>query len=347
MVAQSMGQAGKQAQPHSSADLASLASVSLLPLAPLTLQAPATSLRCDWPVYLAPMEGITDAGYRELVIACGGIGIACTDYLRLHSGSLTRAVMRRRFGPTQPIPVGIQFMASDPKWLATACRKAERIGAAFVDINAGCPSPRVFQRCAGSGLLAYPEQLAQLVQTMVAAVRIPVTVKIRLGIHDRSQLAENIHAVAESGVQLITVHGRLRQDSYARPTNLDGIAEAVSFAARYDLPVVANGGVRDLASAQQMISHTRCHGLMIGHGLLADPFLGRQLAGGKAPTRSEAIQFLRAYADYLTAAYGESGAHGRFKRLLRYYNAAHILEQPELRTAALRCQAINDLWELL
>ena len=271
------------------------------------------------------------------------------------AGHRLRAMMRRRYygaditdaDQCSPpiIPVGVQFMASEATWLATAARKAERMGAPFVDLNAGCPSPRVFSRCAGSGLLADPEQLAELVRTMVQAVSIPVTVKIRLGISDKSLLQENIMAIRESGAALLTVHGRRRCDTYQSAVDIGGIAQAVSWAG--SLPVIANGGVHDAQSARDLLRESNAAGLMIGHGLLRDPTLGRQLAGGAAPTLQEARKFIADYARSLIQAYGLAASFGRFKRLLRYYDCAGILSDPPQRKAVLRASDFPAMGRVL
>lgn len=279
------------------------------------------------PVLLAPMEGVTDQIFRNLVAELGGLGGACTDFVRLSVAPASRRVLQRRLGVgAVGVPVGIQFMAAEARHVAASVAAAESAGAAFIDLNFGCPAPGVFAKCAGSALLAQPQRLAEIVAAAVGATGLPVGVKLRAGIESVDQLENILSAAVATRPAFVTLHARLRTQSYSEPATWDWLRQAREILTRIapGLPFIGNGGVTSAADVTRMRKETGCDAVMIGCGAIADPFIFRVAAGGASATRGEAADFALRYADALTLAGGPRLATARLKQLLRWYRAGGL-----------------------
>ena len=309
---------------------------------------PARNVTIATPLFLAPMEGITDPTFRDHVMAIGGLGAACTEFIRLSVAPVPSKVVRRNLGPNRAtVPVAVQFMAADETHLAATIRNAERAGATWIDLNFGCPAPVVFNKCAGSALLAKPELMARIIATAVAATGLPVSVKMRVGITATIQLGECLRAAAGSGAAMITLHARLRCESYAMPATWAWIAEArrILDQGGHRLPLVGNGSVDAPADVARMHAETGCDGVMIGRAALADPWIFSQVQGGAAPTPALAARFALAYAASVAAGGGAHASLIKLKQLIRYFSAGGIFAgREEERRRLLR---LPDLAQLL
>lgn len=266
------------------------------------------------------MEGVTDRAFRDAVLDLGGVGAASTEFLRVHSAPVPRAVLERELGPVRhDVPVAIQLMASGTEHLAESVVHAVQAGAAWVDLNFGCPVKRICGRGAGSALLATPDLLGRIVETAVAATELPVSAKLRVGIDDDSRLDELVDAVADAGAALLALHARRRIDSYEDPARWEWLTRAAErwHRRRPDAPFVGNGGVDGPESARRMIAETGSDAVMVGRAALADPFLFRRASGGPAGTGPEAAAFVLRYLDAIDPARGGRNPLGRIKQLLR------------------------------
>ena len=271
---------------------------------------------------LAPMEGVTDRAFRDAVLDLGGVGGACTEFLRISVAPLSRKVVRRELGPARDdTPVGVQIMAAGDEHVAESARRVEAAGAPFLDLNFGCPVKCVFGKGAGAALLEQPETIARIVDAAARAVRIPVTAKIRAGVNDDSRLEDVVLAAANSGAAALCIHARLRSDSYAAPARWAWVTRAVEVArgTGTGMLVIGNGGVDAAADAQRMIDETDCDAVMVGRAAMRDPFLFRCSLGGAPAMRDEALAFLRAYHDAMTGR--PRYRLGRMKQLLRVFEA--------------------------
>jgi tRNA-dihydrouridine synthase C len=282
-------------------------------------------------VLLAPMDGITDRVFRDLVIGLGGLGAACTEFVRLSVAPAPERVVRDYFGPPMPIPVGVQFMAAEPTHLAASIAVAERVGAAFIDLNFGCPAPVVFSKCAGSGLLAHPDRIAALVRTAVAATTLPVGAKLRVGITGPERLEEILTAIVAENPAFITLHARLRVHPYTHPATWAWLAQAKTIMLRIapSIPLIGNGSVDTAEDVARMRAETGCDGVMIGRAALADPFIFRVAAGGPSATAFEAAAFAVRYMEVLQAAGGPRLVLGKIKQMLRWYRAGGLFDGSE------------------
>ncbi len=303
------------------------------PLPPLEIRGRTSAVRFPVAALLAPMDGVTDPAFRNLVLDLGDAGGAVTEFVRISSGPTSARALRRELGPPRRAgpPVGIQIMTPGPEHVAETARNAERAGAAWVDLNFGCPVKRVFDKCAGSALLAHPEKVEAIVAAAVSGTGIPVSAKVRAGIEDDSRLEEILSAAAAGGAAMITLHARLRTDSYATAARWERIARGAALLAR-DFPAVAlvgNGGIDRAADAPRMLRETGCRGVMVGRAALADPWIFREIAGGPPAAAAEAGAFARAYL--------ATAAGGKAKQFVRWYRAGGIFEgREEIRDRLLR-----------
>lgn len=291
---------------------------------------------------LAPMSGVTDSPFRRLVKLASGdaVGLVMSEFISIEL--LTRkqlqAAVRLSFSESER-PVSVQLYGADPERMAEAARMVEDAGADLLDINCGCPAPKIVRRGGGAGLLRDLPRLASLLDHTVRAVSIPVTVKIRNGWCDDSINALETLAVAEAhGAQAIAVHGRTRVQLYRGEADWSVVAE---MKARARIPVLGSGDILSAADALGRFAATGCDGVMIGRGAITNPWIFRQIAdevAGRArhePTWGDTLEVLRRYHELLLALYPPRVAPGRMKmmlsRLLKGFDRA-----PDTRVTCLR-----------
>jgi len=282
-------------------------------------------LRFDPPLLLAPMEGVTDRSFRGLILESnpGAVGATCTEFIRVTAPPIPTRRLAPELdggaggaGATRVVPLGLQLMGNRPDMVAATAVHAAEAGADFVDLNFGCPAPRVYQHRAGSALLDDPPALEALLQAVVEACPLPVTAKIRAGgEHDRD-LEDIARRVEQAGARLLTVHARLRTERYQDPADWRRIERAVAAVA---IPVVGNGSADSPAAIEAMFEQTGCAGVMVGRAAMADPWIfGRWRTRAAADGDPELLAWLRDYARRM----GDGGASplhtaGRLKMMLR------------------------------
>ena len=224
---------------------------------------------------LAPMAGVADRAMRELCVSYGAsyvIGeMASSKGISMHdrkSASLLSISPQER-------PAGVQLFGDDPLTMAKAAEMAMDYAPDFLDINMGCPAPKVAGNGGGSALMKKPQLAAEIVRACVHAVPVPVTVKMRIGWDDETRNATELAKLcADAGAAAITVHGRTRAQMYAPPVYLDEIRRVKQ---AVDVPVIGNGDVTDGESAKRMLDETGCDFLMVGRGALGRPWVFSQI----------------------------------------------------------------------
>ena len=224
---------------------------------------------------LAPMAGVADAAFRTV---CREYGAPYTVGEMVSAKGLCMSSEKSRglltLAPGEH-PAAIQLFGSEPSTMAQAARIALEYGPDVIDINMGCPAPKVTSGGAGSALMRTPELAGRIIESVAAAVDVPVTVKIRRGWDERSENAVKMAKIAEScGAKAITVHGRTRAQQYAPPVDLGTIA---AVKAAVNIPVIGNGDVRSASDAERMIKATGCDLVMIGRGALGAPWIFRSI----------------------------------------------------------------------
>ncbi len=226
-------------------------------------------------LFLAPMEGVGDSSFRQAIARIGGIDEAVTEFISVpcnaHVKSLAKVYHSKELTPT---PLAAQIMGSDPNLMAAMASELAQRGAPRIDINCGCPSNTVTGRGAGSSLLKDPRFLHEVAKSVVNAVSIPVTIKMRSGYEDTSLFQENLFAAEESGVRFITLHPRTKIEGYKPPARWDLIALAKEL---LKIPVIGNGDIVKIQDALDILSYTKCDALMIGRGAIMNPFLFLQI----------------------------------------------------------------------
>ncbi|OWK36977.1 tRNA dihydrouridine synthase DusB [Fimbriiglobus ruber] len=227
---------------------------------------------------LAPLAGYTNYPFRRSVREAGGVGLCTTDLVNaraiLEGSSKTMDLLAT--GPDDR-PLSVQIFGGNPREMAGAAKFLQDYGATVVDINMGCPVRKVVRVGGGSALMCDTTGTTiKLVQDVVEAVKIPVTVKMRLGWDDENHSAPYFAREFERvGVAAVTVHGRTRAQGFLGSVNRTGIRAVVEAVDK--IPVFGNGDIMSVADAAQMIEETGCHGIAIGRGALANPWFFRQL----------------------------------------------------------------------
>src|SRR5258706_14214337 len=218
---------------------------------------------------VAPMAGITDRPFRKLARRYGA-GLAVSEMLSARPELReSRKSRLRRDHTGEPGPISVQIAGADPALLADAARFNVDHGAQIIDINMGCPAKKVCNVAAGSALLENEPLVAAILEAVINAVSVPVTLKIRTGPHPERRNAVRIARIAEAaGVQMLAVHGRTRACAFAGSAEYDTIAEVK---ARVAIPVVANGDIESGAEARRVLEATGADGIMIGRAAQGRP----------------------------------------------------------------------------
>ncbi len=268
------------------------------------------NLKLNNNVLLAPMAGVTDKAFR-MITKPFGPGLMYTEMVSgkglFYNNKKTSDLLSSE---EEEKPLATQLFGHEPNVLASIAEKALEFGAELIDINMGCPAPKITGNGDGSALSKNPELAGEIVDAVVRAVDVPVTVKIRKGWNDDAVNAVEMAKIAEqSGAAAITVHGRTREQFYSGTADLD-IIKAVKSAV--SIPVIGNGDITDEESAKHMLDYTGCDGIMIGRGAQGNPWIFRRVihfleTGEKLepPTVAERAEKMAEHLELLVKYKGE------------------------------------------
>ncbi len=280
------------------------------------------------PVILAPMAGVTDLPFR-LLCKEQGAGLLCMEMVSAkaiyYNNKNTEALMEIR---EEERPVSLQLFGSDADIMAEMAKRIEERPFDILDINMGCPVPKVVNNGEGSALMKNPALVEEIVRKVAGAIQKPVTVKIRKGFDDAHCNAVEIAKIAEeAGAAAIAVHGRTREQYYTGKADRDCI-RAVKEAVR--IPVIGNGDVVDAASAKALLDATGCDGIMVGRGAQGNPWIFREittfLETGELPPRptsAEVRQVVERHAALQLAIKGEYTGVREMRKHLAWYTAGY------------------------
>ena len=309
------------------------------------------TVKLENPVILAPMAGVTDLPFRLLVKEMG-CGLVYTEmvsdkgliYQNEHTLEMLKIDERER-------PVALQIFGSEPEPMAKAAKIVEKAGADIIDINMGCPTLKIVKNGEGSALMRTPELAYSIIASVVEAVNIPVTVKIRKGWDDSSVNAVEMAMLAEkAGAAAISVHGRTREQFYSGEADwsiIKAVKENVA------IPVNGNGDVRTPEDAVRLRSETGCDGIMIGRAAQGNPWLFRQvtqyLATGKllpGPTMAERFEMTLRHLEMLVAYKGEHIGIREMRRHAAWYTKG-LPHSAELRLRFNQAETREDFTAIL
>ena len=276
-------------------------------------------------VILAPMAGVTDLPFR-LICREMGAALVCMEMVSAkaiyYNNKNTEELLKVHPGE---LPASLQLFGSDPKILSEMAARIEERPYSFIDLNMGCPVPKVVNNGEGSALMKNPKLVEEILTAMVKAVHKPVTIKIRKGFNDESVNAVEIAKIAEAcGVRAVAVHGRTREQYYSGKADWDVIRkvkEAVK------IPVIGNGDVDSPQKARQLLDETGCDGVMIGRGAQGNPWIFRQtvhfLQTGELlppPSNAEKREVILRHAAMEEECKGEYTAVREMRRHLSWYS---------------------------
>lgn len=298
------------------------------------------------------MAGITDRPFRQIAERYGA-GMVVSEMVASAALTTGHQDMVRKLDRAGELPHMVQLAGCEPHWMAEGARIAEASGADIIDINFGCPAKRVTNGYAGSALMRVPDQALAIVEAVVAATSKPVTVKMRLGWDDESLNAPKIARLAvDAGAQMITVHGRTRQQFYkgnARWAPVREVVEAV------DVPVVVNGDIVDAASAFEALDQSGAAAVMLGRGAQGQPWrvgqIGASLDGATplpTPHGAELVALVRQHYEDMLVDYGAVvGSRAARKHLDWYAGAAGLELDKPMRKALLDNDDVHAVLELI
>ena len=268
---------------------------------------------------LAPMEGITNHPVRTAISALGGLGVVCTEFVRVSVAELKSREIRSVMRPTEGVPLSVQIMGNKPDLMADTARKFSEAGADVVDINLGCPTARAVKGNVGSAMLKDPDLLYEVLCAMRKNISGLQSAKIRAGFDNADHTLLIAEAVEAAGVDFIVVHPRRRSDFY------EGVADwriIGMIKERLKIPVVGNGDVWYPTDAERMYKECGCDAVMIGRGALRNPWIFNMLQDKSdwQPSAEEVFNYVDNFMnDHLEEFEGhEMGVVKRAKENWRY-----------------------------
>lgn len=308
-------------------------------------------------VILAPMAGVTDRPFRQLCRKLGA-GLVVSEMVIADPALWhTRKSRSRLDHRGEPSPRSVQIAGGDPEMLAEAARQSVVRGAQIVDINMGCPAKKVCNKAAGSALLRDERLVADILRAVVAAVDVPVTLKIRTGWCANSNNGVRVARLAEvAGIQALSVHGRTREQRYTGDAEYDTIA---AIKAAVTIPVFANGDITSPEKAAEVLVYTGADAVMIGRGAQGNPWIFRQidhyLRTGKMlpePSNAERRTIMRGHLQALHAFYGEHMGVRIARKHIGWYLStqanAKLLRASfnALESPSTQCRFVDELFRL-
>ena len=299
------------------------------------------------PLVLSPMAGVTDVSFRRLIKGLGGIGLTVSEFISVEGLTRSNPKSKRqmRFYADER-PFAVQIFGGQPERMRIAAEMAEEVGADILDINCGCPAPKVVKHGGGSGLLKDHPRLETILKEIKKAITIPLTIKIRAGFFDHTINAVETAKLAEAcGAEHIALHGRTKEQGYRGLANWDlvrQIKEVVS------VPVSGSGDVTTIDGAFARFAETGCDGVLIGRGAMANPWIFRQIEDVMhsrevfQPTLEDKRKLLLEYFEMLREDMPEVPAINRMKQLAGQFTRG-LQGGALFRTAVYHSHSVDEI----
>jgi tRNA-dihydrouridine synthase B len=272
---------------------------------------------------LAPMQDVTDLPFWKLMADYGGADVYYTEYFRVHPVSnLEKWILESITKNPTGKPAIAQMIGNDIPSLVRTAKELQRYPVVAIDLNLGCPAPIVYRKCAGGGLLREPKRVDAILGALRDAVSVKFTVKTRIGFDSPAVFEELLPIFARHSIDLLTVHGRTVQEMYRTEVHYEYIARA---AQAMPCPVLANGNVYSAAKAEEVLRITNARGLMIGRGVIRNPWLFRQIRQHRrnepvfVPTGHDVLNYLQNLYETVRPPEIREAAHvQKMKKYLNY-----------------------------
>ena len=284
------------------------------------------SIQTTTNLVLAPMSGVTDSAFRRMVKHCSGdaVGLLVSEFVAAEGLTRDNAKTLRMLRYLEnERPISIQIFGADVDRMVRAAHMIEDAGADVVDINCGCPAPKVVKRGGGAQLLREPDRLAEIVRETVRSVRIPVTVKIRSGWDDGSLNAVDVaRRVEEEGASMLAVHGRTRVQLYSGRADWEVVATIRDI---LEIPVLGSGDVMAPTQAAALLTAGAADGVMIGRAAMSNPWIfaqSRDAAAGRpvtAPDATALVEALTVFRDALRETLPDHAFIGRYRGIACHF----------------------------
>ncbi len=301
------------------------------------------------PLVLSPMAGVTDVPFRALLKRRGGIGLTVSEFISVEglTRSNPKAKRQMRFYEYER-PFAVQIFGGQVERMRMAAEMAQEVGADILDINCGCPAPKVVKHGGGSGLLRDVPRLEIILRELRKAVTIPLTIKIRAGFTDATINALEVARLAEDcGVEHIALHGRTKEQGYRGLANWDLVRQIKEIV---KVPVSGSGDVTTIEGAFEKWRETKCDGILIGRGAMQNPWIFRQIDEANRgltpyePTLDDKRGVLLEYFDLLREDMPELAALGRMKQLAGHFTKG-LLGGSRFRTALYHSHSVAEILE--
>lgn len=293
-------------------------------------------------IFLAPIAGYSDYPFRSLALNLG-YGLTFTELV-----SAKGIIYGSKRGTQELLCCGEQFdqtvaqiFGGDPYFMRSACEGEDLAPYNIIDINMGCPVPKVYKNGEGSALLNDIHKAETIIKECVKSGKI-ITVKIRTGLKKGDDIATEFTKMAENaGASLVTIHGRVREDYYSGEPNFDAIYNAKK---SVNIPVIANGGIFTKDDATNMIERTGADGIMIARGGIANPFLCLELLGEEPNTTLK--EFMKSQLAKMFEFYGDGRTYREFRKFVPYYFKG-MSHSKDLRLKLMSAQSTHELLDLI
>ena len=301
-------------------------------------------------VILSPLAGVTDKIFRKFVRRWSPNSLLFTEMINATSLNLGHGLKKIETIASEEGPIGIQLFDNRPASITEAAIESEAAGAYLIDINMGCPVKKISKKGGGSALLKNPKLAEELVRKISNAVKIPVSVKTRIGwSNENINIKEFSLRLQDAGANMITIHGRTREQGFSGKADWDIIRQIKE---ELDIPVIANGDITNVQTAINCLNKTKADGVMVGRGVLGSPWIIGEIDAAisglenfKKPTLEEKLKLLIEHVDDLIS---EKGNHGIFvARKYISWTCKDFIGAKGLRNNLVKAKTVENIKELL